>query len=187
VSHDDQPSLPEEVARLSDLLDRIGQVAFSRLDALDVAVTDLRGKLSEPAPEPDDPDEILTCEPWAATATDAGWEVLYTWVDWMADTYGVSARVLPACWPAHPGLVEELAALRAGWVQARIACATGASDQMSYWHDRCLHSLLDRIKGGTLYGLNDCAQGTHKPVRQEPRRTDRCARTTGRSRERTPP
>lgn len=179
----DQP-LPDQIENLRGLVDQIGVEAVSRLDALEVVVADLRRKRAEPARDDDAPDKILTPKPWAATATDTGWDVLYDWVDWMADTYGVSARVLPACWSAHPGLVEELAGLRAGWVQARLACIAGASDQMSYWHDRSLYALLDRIKGGTVYGLNDCAQGVHKQAKQDPRRTDRRARATSTTGER---
>ena len=139
-------------------------------------MAELRDRIDRSTPDTAAPQEIPTPRSWAATATATDWDALYEWVDWMVDTYGVSARMLPACWPAHPGLVEELAGLREGWVHARLACVVKPSDQMSYWHDRCLYPLLDRIKSGTLYGLNDCAQGTHKPVKRDPRRTDRRAR-----------
>lgn len=177
MSQTDGQHPPDGLTELTALVERIGEVAFDRLDALDTAVTELRARLAE-APHDDTPDKIFKTMSWAATATEASWDTLYEWVDWMADTYGISRRILPPCWPAHPGLVEELAGLRSGWGQARLACITGASDQMSYWHDRCLFPLLDRIKGGTVYALKDCAQGTHKPVTQASFHTDRRVRTS---------
>src|SRR5258708_613159 len=44
----------------------------------------------------------------------AAWAELRAWVAWLYDRYelGTEDR-LPRCWPRHPGLVEELWALRA--------------------------------------------------------------------------
>ena len=42
------------------------------------------------------------------------WEDLVDWVIWVHDAYELSLEeALPPCWPQHPGLVRELAALRA--------------------------------------------------------------------------
>jgi hypothetical protein len=42
------------------------------------------------------------------------WRDLVDWVTWLHDAYELSfGEALPPCWPAHPGLVRELAALRA--------------------------------------------------------------------------
>ena len=42
------------------------------------------------------------------------WQELVDWVIWLHDAYELSAEErLPECWPAHPGLVGELAALKA--------------------------------------------------------------------------
>lgn len=47
---------------------------------------------------------------------------LKSWAVWMIDTFGVHKQ-FPPCWPQHPPLVEELAALWAlwqeGWVPAQ--------------------------------------------------------------------
>jgi hypothetical protein len=44
----------------------------------------------------------------------AAWEDLVDWVIWLHDRYELSVEHrLPDCWPHHPGLVEELAALKA--------------------------------------------------------------------------
>jgi hypothetical protein len=42
------------------------------------------------------------------------WQELVDWVIWLHDAYELSVEErLPECWPAHPGLVGELAALKA--------------------------------------------------------------------------
>jgi hypothetical protein len=47
-------------------------------------------------------------------ARTAGWADLVDWVIWLHDAYELSIEErLPECWPHHPGLVRELAALRA--------------------------------------------------------------------------
>ena len=42
------------------------------------------------------------------------WLWLVAWVGWLADRFPVTADI-PACWPTHPPLVEELTALAAAW------------------------------------------------------------------------
>ncbi|WP_285601355.1 hypothetical protein [Kineosporia sp. NBRC 101731] len=42
-----------------------------------------------------------------------GWVELVNWVRWLHDVYELSVEErLPQCWPHHPGLVEELRALK---------------------------------------------------------------------------
>jgi len=49
-----------------------------------------------------------------ATTRDQTWTELVDWVIWLHDRYELSVEErLPDCWPRHPGLVEELAALKA--------------------------------------------------------------------------
>ena len=63
----------------------------------------------------------------------------------------------PACWSSHPGVVEELLALHAAWVNAY---AGDPSEAMIAWHDRWLRPSLDRM---WQYGLNSCSRnGTHQ-------------------------
>ena len=38
-------------------------------------------------------------------------QALTAWVDWISDRYQLDHRTIPACWPAHGALVEELTAL----------------------------------------------------------------------------
>lgn len=168
-----EQDLSVRIGELGELVDRIGEVAFSRLDGLDAAVSHLRRQVSRGSA---DAGGTATPNPrsWAATATEPQWLALYDWVDWAVDTYQITTRALPGCWPAHPGAVEELAGLHAGWVQARLAVTQGPSDQMAYWHDRCLQPFLEKLKG-PVYGLNECSQA-HRPPKSDPARTDRQAR-----------
>lgn len=49
----------------------------------------------------------------------ADWSALADWGDWgnAACSVGDAERI-PTCWPAHPGMVMELAGLRSAWAQA---------------------------------------------------------------------
>ena len=52
--------------------------------------------------------------PGEQTAT---WASLRAWVTWLYDRYELAVEDrLPRCWASHPGLVEELAALKA-WLR----------------------------------------------------------------------
>lgn len=42
------------------------------------------------------------------------WIWLIDWVGWCIDRYSLTEEI-PACWPVHPPLVEELTALAASW------------------------------------------------------------------------
>jgi hypothetical protein len=63
----------------------------------------------------------------------AAWQRLTQWVDWLVATYRL-ATVIPACWPEHPTLVEELVGLRVAWVAA---WSDGAnSEAVVLFHER---------------------------------------------------
>lgn len=84
---------------------------------------------------------------WAQTATAKDWTELAGWVDWLAGAYDLqpSRAVLP-CWPAHPGAVEELAALRTAWREATTAArAKELNHDLADWHDR-VHRCLPRLR-----------------------------------------
>lgn len=94
------------------------------------------------------------------------WGLLVDWVDWMRERYSIQEKV-PACWYAHPPMLEELSALRSAWVGAYLDPQARAGDG-SAWHD-----LLDR----TLYRLKacdrtGCADGQHRPDQTAPDTTD---------------
>jgi hypothetical protein len=116
------------------------------------------------APDADSPGFELP-DPWAASAGPADWEGLARWVDWLTATYDVvPSQALLGCWPAHPGIVEELAALRAAWRAAALAAEDDG--ELAYWHDRLLHPFLVRAR--TVYSMRVCADGHRPPVPRQP-------------------
>lgn len=98
---------------------------------------------------------------WAARATAEDRDALVDWVDELRSTYSLpSGYVVPPCWPAHPGVVEELAALYRAWVSAVLtdeAAALEGSSALSAWHDRWRWPALHRFKGAG-YRLSNCTQ-----------------------------
>ena len=48
---------------------------------------------------------------------DDWWDDVRSWVGWLVPTFRLAAR-FPPCWPQHPALVEELAALWLVWQRA---------------------------------------------------------------------
>ncbi|GGJ75243.1 hypothetical protein GCM10010123_01540 [Pilimelia anulata] len=62
------------------------------------------------------------------------WVELVDWVTWLHDRYELATEHrLPHCWPQHPGLIEELWALKA-W-RHEIYTSTAPSGQAArYWH-----------------------------------------------------
>ena len=86
------------------------------------------------------------------------WSEVTTWVAWLRSRYPLARRI-PACWPQHPEVVEELTALWLAWQAAYTdpdAPLTAAAD----WHDRWLPGLLHRLEAGPF--ALDCAT-THHP------------------------
>jgi hypothetical protein len=63
----------------------------------------------------------------------AAWQRLTEWVGWLVATYRL-ATVIPACWPEHPTLVEELAGLRVAWVGAWSDAST--AEAVVLFHER---------------------------------------------------
>ena len=62
------------------------------------------------------------------------WSQLRAWVTWLYDRYelGIEDR-LPRCWPQHPGLVEELGALKA-WREEIYEASQPSGQAARYWH-----------------------------------------------------
>lgn len=62
------------------------------------------------------------------------WEQLLTWVTWLHDRYELSIEErLPPCWPRHPGLIEELLALKA-WREEIYTAREPSGQAARYWH-----------------------------------------------------
>jgi len=66
--------------------------------------------------------------------------------------------IIPPCWPAHPGVVEELAGLHRSWTRARITdelAKNNGSNDLTAWHGRWLWPCLRRMKAGH-YRTTNC-------------------------------
>jgi hypothetical protein len=101
------------------------------------------------------------------------WASLAGWVDWLIDRYGLT-ETIPACWYRHPAVLEELSALRCGWLGAFEDPTARAADGVT-WHDM-LERVMARIREWDRSG---CAAGRHRDdvtLTPDPRLLDaRCA------------
>jgi hypothetical protein len=65
----------------------------------------------------------------------AEWSGLRAWVRWLTGRYELTVEDrLPPCWPLHPGLVEELYALRAWRAEIYSSGEAGTGQAARYWH-----------------------------------------------------
>jgi len=136
-----------QITELDSLVRTVAWGVQHETSELRGALEDLAARVAElEPPEVEKPD----AEPQAfvdyATAED--WQALAAWVDWLVTTYDFlpSKTVLP-CWPAHRGVVEELAALRTAWrMAAKAGRGAKPNDALIFWHDRWLHSCLARLR-----------------------------------------
>lgn len=85
--------------------------------------------------------------------------------DFVGHLNGVHAisdqELVPGCWPLHPGLVHDLAALYAGWVEIHQGLG-GTAERAMYWHQRWLPGFYDRLPrllGGKMTG---CTVSLHR-------------------------
>lgn len=89
---------------------------------------------------------------WDTLDADAAaqqWAALAGWTDWLIARYQLS-EVVPACWYAHPAILEELSALHVAWVGAYCDPAARASDGVA-WHDM-LERVVFRIRERDVAG-----------------------------------
>lgn len=109
--------------------------------------------------------------PWSERATAQQWHDLATWADWLGETYELKTKYgVYSCWPAHPGIVEEIAALWDSWRDAARRATTdglpaGDNDAMAFWHDRYLAPWAQRVQG--IYAMHACQHG-HVPAPKAP-------------------
>jgi hypothetical protein len=89
----------------------------------------------------------------------AEWAALRAWVAWLHDRYELSADdKLPACWPAHPGLIEELYALKV-WREEIYGASQLSGQAARYWHAE-LRQVIQAA--ATVYAVG-CRTG-HRPA-----------------------
>lgn len=77
---------------------------------------------------------------------------LVEWVSWLADRYELRS-IIPACWPQHGALIEELAAVYVGWLDSLPQAGTAAMQ----WHEH-LARTLERIDSR----WRTCTDGNHR-------------------------
>jgi len=126
-----------QLARSDDPKDKAAKAALQPLSAL-----------SRPWDPPSCP-PALRQELWPWLDQVAGW--INHEYSWQAD------RVIPACWPAHPHIVHELA------VVASLRASAGhalTADPMEDWHRYVLPGFLDRLTA--RLGGTPCPPGEHK-------------------------
>lgn len=62
------------------------------------------------------------------------WHGLLSWVTWLHDRYELSIESrLPRCWAQHPGLIEELWALKV-WREEIYSAKESSGQAARYWH-----------------------------------------------------
>jgi hypothetical protein len=65
----------------------------------------------------------------------AEWSGLRAWVAWLHGRYELAVEErLPRCWAQHPGLIEELSALRAWRAEIYASGQPGTGQAALYWH-----------------------------------------------------
>jgi hypothetical protein len=88
-------------------------------------------------------------------AADEAWVWLIDWTGWLVDRYQL-AEEIPACWPKHPPLIEELTALAAAWHDAYDDAAP--ADAPLVWHERLARA---RIRLRDFDDYTRCRTGVH--------------------------
>jgi hypothetical protein len=119
------------------------------------------------------PDLVEKPVNWAAlsqTAAAEQWQLLTEWATWLRDRYQLHES-LPACWFAHPAMVEELTALRAAWTGTFLSPNASPVDAV-LWHEtfeRTRHRLR-------AWDRNGCVDGIHRADHDIPDDTDTALR-----------
>jgi hypothetical protein len=103
---------------------------------------------------------------WSTRADGDNWDELAGWVDTLRLSTSLNDKhVVAECWPAHRGVVEELAALHTAWKQTVITDAqTRKAGTAAYTarFERWLWPCLERITS-PRYTMADCRRRAHRP------------------------
>jgi hypothetical protein len=118
----------------------------------------LRPQAPPPGPSLEQAQVVRTVTEWhTMTAGEqvTAWAGLRAWVTWLSDRYELSTEErLPRCWPRHPGLVEELYALKA-WREEIYTTGQPSGQAARYWHNE-LRQVLHAA--ATMYAVG-CRAG----------------------------
>lgn len=164
--------LDNGLRELAARLDHLEDGTAGSLEALTKSLVKLQATVGELVKKEREPVEPRS---WADRALPNEWGQLIDWVDWINASYSLDSdfQIRP-CWPAHPGVVEELGGLRRAWVRATIADATAnaaGNAELTAWHDRWFWPTLQRLRQGH-YRISSCTD-KHTEERVRPERTDR--------------
>ena len=158
---------------LTARLDTTEDTVAATLDTLSAAVDDLKTQLAPLLKK--DQEKDIRPRRWAARATRRDWVNLADWVDRLTTDYSLLGDyTIPPCWPAHPGVVEELAGLWRSWTRTMIIDETAKNNgdtSLTAWHDRWLWPALRRMKAGH-YRTTNC-RDHHQQERVTTTPTDR--------------
>lgn len=151
------------VAKLAKAFGRERDIAAQEREENAAAFNEVKRMLAPPkeAPAPKDSDSGPL--PWMSRATAKQWHELAAWVDWLNEAYEFrETMAIWSCWPAHPGIVEELAALWDAWRDAAGRAPAegtppGDNDALAFWHDRYLAPMIHRLQA--LYAFHSCRHG----------------------------
>jgi hypothetical protein len=104
------------------------------------------------------PSARLSLAEWhlmTAGQREVAWTQLRAWVTWLHDRYelGVEER-LPRCWADHPGIIEELWALKA-WREEIYTSGQPSGQAARYWHSE----LRQVIQAATTQYAAGCRTG----------------------------
>ena len=97
----------------------------------------------------------------------AAWAELRAWVTWLHDRYELSVEDrLPRCWARHPGLVEELCALKA-WREEIYSGSQPSGQAARYWHAE-LRQVLHAAATQYALGCRTGHRGTVRLAAEDP-------------------
>lgn len=83
---------------------------------------------------------------------------LAEWTDWLVERYSLDHRIVPPCWREHGAVVEELSALRTGWIASY--CETANLQSPLGWHAE-FAAARDRLTD--WIARTGCRPGEHRP------------------------
>lgn len=110
---------------------------------------------------------------WWATATaaqiDKAMRELAYFTEWLVATYDLSPTLVPACWPLHPGLVQELWALRLIHAANHQPGPSGLPGPITF--SATFAAWRERVRA-TLPDLDSC-RGGHRPAPGNPQQVQR--------------
>ena len=132
--------------------------AASRLTRRPRGTPQTAASVQDQSVSPDAPVSLIEWHAMSEPQYVLAWEQLRAWTAWLIDRYRlVLEDRLPACWPQHPELIEELWALRAWRSEAYGPEGTGQS--AVYWH-QALITFLGHVSGWWAGG---CRAGHTSP------------------------